>query len=247
MITSSVSGHAAEDTQHKYPYMVDGHLLKLKFSKPIYQLNLQQSTGGTITGSPLSGASGTQFNLSATSNNKYTFDGFSVTGTTLTGSAGTYTNSDVTAKGNWTYHPEPVLVDSGMTGPIILRQKLNGASVLTAAKSGYIEPVMPTLASNEFIILKALGCPTYGSGGGTKYQTIYYRDDEASWDRTSQSEYWGYMGGGLYGSYWVNNPICLGPASSTDTPPFRFDCYYQTAYNSNGHNGQFSAWKYRLE
>lgn len=115
MFISGTSGHAAEDTQHKYPYMVDGHLLRLNFTKPIYQLNLQQSTGGTIAGSPLSGASGTQFNLSATSNNKYTFDGFSVTGAALTGSAGTYTNSDVIAKGNWTYHPEPVFV-SAVTG-----------------------------------------------------------------------------------------------------------------------------------
>lgn len=105
MFISGTSGHACEDSQHKHPYVVDGRLLKLNFAKPIYELHLQQGTGGTIAGSPVSGVAGTQFGLSATSNNKYTFDGFSVTGTTLTGSAGKFNNSDVTAKGNWTYHP----------------------------------------------------------------------------------------------------------------------------------------------
>lgn len=247
MIVSGTPGHVTEDTQHKKPYMIGGHLLR--FSKPynIYELTLQQSTGGTIAGAPVTGLPGATFNLSATPANKYTFAGWSVTGATLTGSAGTYTNSDVTAKGNWTYHPEPVLVNSGITGNVIIRQTLNGGSVLTAAKSGYIEPVMPTLENNEFIVLKELGCPAYGSGYGLYYQTIYYRDTRESWNSTSQSQSWGYIGGGLYGSYWANNPICLGPASSTDTPPFKFDCYNQTAYNTGNHLGQFSAWKYRME
>lgn len=106
MFISGTSGHACYNQQHTRPYMKDGRLLRLNFTKNIYELTLQQSTGGTIAGSPVSGESGTTFNLSATPSNKYTFEGWSVTGTSLTGSAGTYTNSDVTAKGNWTYHAE---------------------------------------------------------------------------------------------------------------------------------------------
>ena len=108
MITSSVSGHAAEDTQHKYPYMVDGHILRLKFTENIYELHLQQSSGGTIAGSPLSGVSGTVFNLTATPTGRHEFDSFSITGAALTGSAGTYINSDVTAVANFNYIPLPV-------------------------------------------------------------------------------------------------------------------------------------------
>lgn len=103
---SGESGHACEDTQHKLPYMIDGHLLKLNMRRPIYELNLQQTAGGTIVGSPTAGISGTQFGLTATpSSNKWTFDGYSVTGTTLTGSSGKFLNSDVSAKANFIYHP----------------------------------------------------------------------------------------------------------------------------------------------
>ena len=134
-----------------------GLLLKLNYAKPIYQLNLQQSTGGTIAGSPLSGASGTQFNLSATSNNKYTFDGFSVTGAALTGSAGTYTNSDVTAKGNWTYHPEPVFV-SAVTGRIENADKRVGNITVL---------YLPQLASNQRVAVSSIRIPYYVSGQHT--------------------------------------------------------------------------------
>lgn len=125
MITSSVSGHAAEDTQHKYPYMVDGHILRLKFTKNIYELHLQQSSGGTIAGSPLSGVSGTVFNLTATPTGRHEFDSFSITGAALTGSAGTYINSDVTAVANFNYIPLP-------TYTITLQTSGNGT--LTASK-----------------------------------------------------------------------------------------------------------------
>ena len=137
MFISGTTGHATEDTQHKYPYMVDGHLLKLNFTKPIYELHLQQGTGGTIAGSPVSGVSGTQFNLSATPANKYTFDGFSASGTELTGSAGKFNNSDVTVNGSFTYHPawEPV---GGAGGEYSIHSAVDAPATSVPWQSAYI-------------------------------------------------------------------------------------------------------------
>ena len=103
---SGESGHACEDQQHKHPYMIDGRLLKLNMRRPVYELFCEPSEGGTVSGSPSAGSSGTQFGLSATpSSNKYTFDSFSVTGTELTGNSGTFHDSDITARANFIYHP----------------------------------------------------------------------------------------------------------------------------------------------
>lgn len=162
MIVSSTSGHAAYDKAHAHPYMKDGHLLRLKFSENIYQLNLQQSTGGTIAGSPTSGKNGTTFNLSATPANKYTFAGWSVTGATLTGSAGTYTNSDVTAKGNWTYHPDSAYVGE-VQGPLWNENysytwTMNRGNIVPEYYSGNGCP------DNHFIVVTGLRIRCYGVG-----------------------------------------------------------------------------------
>ena len=220
MFISGTSGHATEDTQHKYPYMVSGHLLKLNFTKPIYQLNLQQGTGGTIAGSPVSGESGTQFNLSATSNNKYTFDGFSVTGTTLTGSAGTYTNSDVTAKGNWTYHPEPVFVRA-VTGKIENADKRVGNVTVL---------YLPKLPSNQRVAVSSIYIPYYGIG----WTDIRYRDD-VSGQHTALGGGWGIMTDYMAAS--ANPPVFLNEytwsvGASTHTS-------YSAAVYLSGHSGQF--------
>ena len=127
MFISGTSGHAAEDTQHKYPYMVDGHLLKLNFRKPIYELNIQQSTGGTLSGSPVSGDAGTVFGLTATpSTNHWHLDSYGVSGATLTGNSGTYINSDVSAKPTWTEDPKYTLTVQQTAGGTLTANKTTG-------------------------------------------------------------------------------------------------------------------------
>ena len=106
---SGESGHACEDTQHKYPYMVDGHLLKLNMRRPVYELHYNQTSGGTIYSVPSAGSAGTVFNLSASPSAQYTLNSYSVTGAELTGNAGTFINSDVTAQATWTYVPAPYM------------------------------------------------------------------------------------------------------------------------------------------
>lgn len=128
MFISGTSGHACEDTQHKYPYMIDGHILKLNTRKTIYELDLQQDEGGTITGTPTSGEHGTIFELSAQANNHFTFDSFSVSGTELSGSSGTFINSDVTAKANWIEDPKYNLVINQTSGGILSGSPMTGYS-----------------------------------------------------------------------------------------------------------------------
>lgn len=106
---SGESGHACEDQQHKHPYMIDGHLLKLNMRRPVYELHYNQTSGGTIYGVPSAGSAGTVFNLSASPSAQYTLNTYSVTGAELTGNAGTFVNSDVTAQASWTYHPAPYM------------------------------------------------------------------------------------------------------------------------------------------
>lgn len=106
---SGESGHACEDQQHKHPYMIDGHLLKLNMRRPVYELHYNQTSGGTIFGVPSAGSAGTVFNLSASPSAQYTLNTYSVTGAELTGNAGTFVNSDVTAQASWTYHPAPYM------------------------------------------------------------------------------------------------------------------------------------------
>lgn len=106
---SGESGHACEDQQHKHPYMIDGHLLKLNMRRPVYELHYNQTSGGTIYGVPSAGSAETVFNLSASPSAQYTLNTYSVTGAELTGNAGTFLNSDVTAQASWTYHPAPYM------------------------------------------------------------------------------------------------------------------------------------------
>ena len=220
MFISGTSGNVMYDEQLRKPFVHDGHMLKLNFSKPIYQLTIQQQAGGTVSGSPVSGASGTTFNLSATSNNKYTFDGFSVTGTTLTGSAGTYTNSDVTAKGNWTYHPEPVFV-SAVTGRITNADKRVGNVTVL---------YLPKLPSNQRVAVSSISIPYYGIG----WTDIRYRDD-VSGQHAALGGGWGIMTDYMAAS--ANPPVFLNEytwsvGASTYTS-------YSAAVYLSGHSGQF--------
>lgn len=220
MFISGTSGNVMYDEQLRKPFMHDGRMLKLNFSKPIYQLTIQQQAGGTVSGSPVSGASGTTFNLSATSNNKYTFDGFSVTGAALTGSAGTYTNSDVTAKGNWTYHPEPVFVRS-VTGRIENADKRVGNIMLR---------YLPSLASNQRVAVSSISIPYYGIG----WTDIRYRDD-VSGQHAALGGGWGIMKDSMAAS--ANPPVFLNEYV-WDSFGATYTSYSASVYLS-GHSGQF--------
>ena len=129
MFISGTSGHAAEDQAHKYPYMHNGHLLRLNFAKNIYEMNIQQSTGGTLSGSPLSGESGTVFGLTATPlTNHWHLDSYGLSGATLTGNSGTYTNSDVSAKPTWHEDPKYTLTIQQSTGGTLAGSPSSGYS-----------------------------------------------------------------------------------------------------------------------
>lgn len=74
---------------------------------PIRSVTLQQTNGGTVTASPMTGYDGTTVVLSNTANNGYAFSSYSVTGTTLTGNRFNLTGSNVTAKGSF-YYADPL-------------------------------------------------------------------------------------------------------------------------------------------
>lgn len=71
----------------------------------IYNLFLNQTHGGTITGIPMSGHSGQYIVLSALPSAHYTFNGYSVTGGVLSGDKIIIGNSDMTAQANWIQDP----------------------------------------------------------------------------------------------------------------------------------------------
>lgn len=128
MFISGTSGHATEDTQHKYPYLVNGHLLKLNYAKEVYEMNITQTSGGTLAASPMSGDTGTKFNFTATpQSNHHHLSTYGVSGATLTGSSGTYVNSDVSAKPAWYEDPKYTLTV----------QQTAGGTLAGAPSSGY--------------------------------------------------------------------------------------------------------------
>ena len=71
----------------------------------IYNLFLNQTQGGTITGNPMTGHSGQYIVLSALPSAHYTFNGYSVTGGVLSGDKIIIGNSDMTAQANWIQDP----------------------------------------------------------------------------------------------------------------------------------------------
>lgn len=76
-------------------------------NKPVYNVNLVQTQGGTINASPLTGHENTEVTLSNTPDTDYEFDSYSITGATLYDSNKFILNNDVTAQATWTYVPPP--------------------------------------------------------------------------------------------------------------------------------------------
>ena len=76
------------------------------FNHNVYNLTLQQTSGGTITADKTTGYYGDTVTLSNTANSGYEFSGYSVTGATLTNNKFKFSESNVTAQGNWlNYNP----------------------------------------------------------------------------------------------------------------------------------------------
>lgn len=75
----------------------------------IYNVILQQTTGGTITATPTKGINGTVITLSnSPTSTNYSFNGYTVTGATLySGNKFNINGRDVTVRANWKYEPIP--------------------------------------------------------------------------------------------------------------------------------------------
>ena len=93
----------------------------------IYNLFLNQTKGGTITGNPMSGHSGQYIVLSAFPSAHYNFNGYSVTGGILSGDKIIINNSDMTAQASW-------IEDQKYTLTI---QQTNGGKVTANKSTGY--------------------------------------------------------------------------------------------------------------
>jgi hypothetical protein len=129
MIISGVSGNAAYDQQKRIPFMYNGHSLKLNYTTAIYQMDITQTSGGTLAASPMSGVNGTKFNLTATpQSNHHHLSTYGVSGATLTGSSGTYVNSDVSAKPAWYEDPKYTLTVQQGTGGTLIGSPTSGYS-----------------------------------------------------------------------------------------------------------------------
>ena len=93
----------------------------------IYNLFLNQTQGGTITGNPMTGHSGQYIVLSALPSAHYTFNGYSVTGGVLSGDKIIIGNSDMTAQADW-------IEDQKYSLTI---QQTNGGRVTANKSTGY--------------------------------------------------------------------------------------------------------------
>lgn len=71
---------------------------------PVYNVILNQTTGGTISASPMSGIDGTTVTLSNSPSTNYTFNGYTISGSTLYNNNKFNINgSDVTCSASWKY------------------------------------------------------------------------------------------------------------------------------------------------
>lgn len=92
----------------------------------IYNLFLNQTQGGTITGNPMTGHSGQYIVLSALPSSHYTFNGYSVTGGVLSGDKIIIGNSDITAQASWIEDQKYSLTITQTNGGIVTSNKSTG-------------------------------------------------------------------------------------------------------------------------
>ena len=88
----------------------NGHLLYREI--PVYEMNLIQTSGGTIYANPMSGYSQTEVTLSNTPNTDYIFQSYSVSGSTLYDTNKVkFIDSDISAMGKFKYHPNEIPIN----------------------------------------------------------------------------------------------------------------------------------------
>lgn len=82
---------------------------------PTRYVYLNQTTGGTISASPMSGVDGDTVTLSNTPSTNYTFNGYSVNGATLyDGNKFDFSGSDVTCSASWTHQGRGPMPTEGL-------------------------------------------------------------------------------------------------------------------------------------
>lgn len=127
MFLSGFSGHAAKDQSLKIPLMINGHTLFMDHMSAIYEMNIQQTMGGTLCASPMSGMSGTTFELNPQPDDSHWhLNLYNVSGTTLTGNSGTYISADVNIRPNWYSDPKYTLTLQQTTGGTLASNKTSG-------------------------------------------------------------------------------------------------------------------------
>jgi surface protein len=90
-------------------YLKFGDTYLSGYKVPIYNVILQQSTGGTISASPLSGHRNTEVTLSNKPNKDYIFKGYEISGSNLYNTNKfKFEESDVTAHAKWYKNPNPL-------------------------------------------------------------------------------------------------------------------------------------------
>ena len=96
----------------------NGHLLSRQI--PVYEMNLIQTSGGTIYANPMSGYSQTEVTLSNTPNTDYIFQSYSVSGSTLYDTNKVkFIDSDISAMGKFKYYPNEIPINDQLwTRPI---------------------------------------------------------------------------------------------------------------------------------
>lgn len=171
MIISSTSGHACEDTQHKYPYMHDGHLLRLKFSQNVYELRTMTDGHGTLQATHTSGLPGDTVTLTPVPDPKYTFTGYQSTGCTINGNTLTFGAQDCTAKANFYKPPEPVPVGP-LTGNFNMYDSLGRVVTSTSGKGNYLEPIV-NVGDNEFVRINHMGVWYIPASTAGHYFSVY--------------------------------------------------------------------------
>lgn len=107
----------------------NGHLLYREI--PVYEMNLIQTSGGTIYANPMSGYSQTEVTLSNTPNTDYIFQSYSVSGSTLYDTNKVkFIDSDISAMGKFKYHPNEIPINDQLwTRPISADDSGSGIAI----------------------------------------------------------------------------------------------------------------------
>jgi len=219
----------------------NGHLLYREI--PVYEMNLIQTSGGTIYANPMSGYSQTEVTLSNTPNTDYIFQSYSVSGSTLYDTNKVkFIDSDISAMGKFKYHPNEIPVNDQLwTRPISDDDSGSGIAIkeVYGMRVGYytwgaakrIESLysadgwrIPTTQDFEKLYANIGATYTaYGNGGGYRPAGTYLKS-ETDWGAGSGIDKFGFdikpLGHmGSPSATWITN---LG---------YDFDCWGSTIHD----------------